>query len=308
MIVDATYLMNFTSRDLLNVNLNMMDPRLSYKYRANLGTQVPNPFYNYGTEDTFPGALRRQPTVAMSQLLRPYPQYGNITETSSDLGKYRYQSLQLRVQRSFQDGVSFLATYAYNREKSQVFYDDQDQYDRVLAWQDTVNPRHRLVAAATIEIPFGRDRKYGSDLPQVVDLALGGWQVSGVYTYRSGTYLRFGAMVAPEAVTKLGGTGRDTYWFDTTGFSVLPAFTRRANPWQYDNLTGPIWSNLDAVLSKRFTLPGSARLEFRIEAYNALNQIVWINPNVTIGASDFGRTTNQANAGRRLQAAFRLQF
>jgi hypothetical protein len=96
-------------------------------------------------------------------------------------------------------------------------------------------------------------------------------------------------MVAPENVTKIGGTGREEFWFDTTGFSVLPAFTRRANPWQYDNLTGPVYSNLDAVISKRFTLPGASRLEFRLEAYNALNQIIWTNPNVTIGASDFGR-------------------
>ena len=142
----------------------------------------------------------------------------------------------------------------------------------------------------------------------MLDLLLGGWQVSGVYTYRSGTYLRFGAMVAPENVTKLGGTGRENYWFDTTGFSVLPAFTRRANPWQYDNLTGPIYSNLDAVLSKRFELPGTSTFEFRLEAYNALNQIIWTNPNVTVGASDFGRSINQANAGRRLQLALRLQF
>ena len=158
-IVDVTYLMNFTSRDLLNVNLNMADPRLAFQYRANLGVQVANPFFNYGTEETFPGALRRQPTVATSQLLRPYPQYGDIVVTSADLGEYRYQSLQLRAQRSFYNGVSFLATYAYNREQSQVFYDDQDQYDRALTWQDTPNPRHRLVAAATIEIPYGRNRK-----------------------------------------------------------------------------------------------------------------------------------------------------
>jgi hypothetical protein len=78
--------MNFTSRNLLDINLNMMDPRLGYKYGAELSRTVANPFFNYGAVDTFPGALRRQANIAVSQLLRPYPQYGNITQTSTDLG------------------------------------------------------------------------------------------------------------------------------------------------------------------------------------------------------------------------------
>jgi hypothetical protein len=306
-VVDVTYLYNFTDRNLVDVNLNLMDPRLGFRYGANLGTQVANPFFNYATVDTFPGALRRQPTVATSQLLRPYPQYGNIIQTSTDFGRYRYQSLQLRVQRSFVGG-SLLATYANNREKSEIFYDDQDQYDRVLSWQETVNPRHRFVTAAAFDIPVGRNRRYGTDLPTALDVVVGGWQMSGVYTYRSGSFLRFGGMVAPQSVTKLGGVGRGNYWFDTTGFSVLPAFTRRANPNQYDNLTGPGFTNLDMMISKRFSVGRGMKAEFRLEAYNTLNTTIWANPNTTITSSDFGQTVAQANSGRRLQYALRLEF
>jgi len=39
-------------------------------------------------------------------------------------------------------------------------------------------------------------------------------------------------MQAPESVTMLKGVGKGNYWFDTTGFKSLAAYTRRANPWQ----------------------------------------------------------------------------
>lgn len=309
-VAEVTYFVNFVSRDLLSLNLNMMDPRLSYKYGVELTRSVANPFYNYGTVEIFPGALRRQAQVAVSALLKPYPHYGTITQTFTDLGKYRNHSFQIRVQRAFRQGFTFVASYANNLEKSMVFYDDQDQYDRKLMWLREVNARHRVVAAGTVQIPVGRGRVLGGGMPRALDALVGGWQLAGVYTYRSGQLLRFGAMVAPASVRKLGGVGAGAYWFDITGFNRLPAYTRRSNPWQYENLTGPSFLNLDAVLSKSFTLRENLRLEFRLEAYNALNNMNWANPTTSITASDFGKTNAHAagHYGRRLQYAFRLQF
>ena len=64
-VFDASYLINFIGRDGYTKNINMMDPRLSFKYGAALQATVPNPFFNYGTVDTFPGALRTRSTVAV---------------------------------------------------------------------------------------------------------------------------------------------------------------------------------------------------------------------------------------------------
>ena len=226
---------------------------------------MPNPFYNYGTVEQFPGALRRTATVARSQLLRPYPQYLNVIQTGTDLRKAKYQSLQLRLQRPFANGFSFLATYAYVKQESQWFYDEQDEYDGTLTWFDfsvtqagssgnpTVasDPQHRFVGAATVELPFGRGRKYGSDMSGFLDAIVGGWQVSGIYTYYSGVPLVFtGTMVAPQSVEKIGENGADKYWFDVTGFARQPAYTRRSNPWNYDGLTGPSYRNLDLTLAE----------------------------------------------------------
>ena len=132
-IADVTYFINFVSRDQYSLNLNMMDPRLSYKYGSALTQTVNNPFFNYGTPETFPGAsLRNARTVSVGSLLVPYPQYGTITQTGTDLRSARYQSLQLRGQRAFDHGFSLLATYAYVTTRSQWFYDPQDEYDSKL--------------------------------------------------------------------------------------------------------------------------------------------------------------------------------
>jgi hypothetical protein len=309
-IVDGEYLLNIVRNDMLTVNLNMADPRLTYQYKAELSKQVANPFYNYGAPETFPGGLRKLPTVSVATLLRPYPQYGNINQTFTDLGKYRSQSFRIRLQAPMQHGFTFLSSYAYNRARFQAWYDDQDQYDRLLTWQDDPNPLHRVVTSGSYHVPIGRGRMFAGGIPRALDYVIGGWQVAGIYTYRGGQLLNFGAMVAPESVNNLGGVGRGALWFDKTGFSNLPAYTRRSNPVQYSNLRGPSYSNIDMVLSKRFHIHEEMNLQFRLEAYNAVNNMNWANPNLTVTSSDFGATNAHygGHAGRRLRFMLRFEF
>jgi len=323
-VADITYFINFISHDQYSQNLNLIDPRLRYTFGAAVDQAVPNPFFNYGTIDTFPGALRRQASIPASQLLRPYPQYGDIIQTGTDLRKALYQSLQLRLQRAFSQGYSFLLNYAYVSQKSQWFYDEQDEYDGKLTWMDfsvsqagrtgapqvNADPKHRLAVAATLEIPVGRERMFGSKLPSFLNATLGGWQLSGIYNYTSGVPLIFGTMVAPSSVTKIGQVGTNQFWFDTTGFTRQPAFTRRSNPWYYDGLTGPRFSNLDLGLSKSFKLSDRMRLRIRLDAFNALNGMNWANPQLNVTASDFGRTNAQLPGyyGRQIQYSARVEF
>jgi hypothetical protein len=82
------------------------------------------------------------------------------------------------------------------------------------------------------------------------------------------------------------------------------------NPRYYDNLRGPTFHNVDAVLTKRFNIHERVKPEFRLEAYNAFNTLNWANPQVSITASDFGKTNAPAagNFGRQLRYAVRVEF
>jgi hypothetical protein len=310
-IVDASYLMNFISRDGYTKNLNMMDPRLSFQYGAQLTTAVPNPFLNYGTVDTFPGALRTRQTVSRADLLKPYPQYLSLLQDFTNGREARYHTLELRVQRPFYQGLSVLTGYAYVRGSRQEFYDNVDEYDGKFTWIDAPDPRHRLNVSVVWEVPVGRNKRIGSQLNPALDAVVGNWELAGIYRYESGQILRFNGMIAPSETPKtIGEVGAGKFWFDATAFRTLTAFTRRANPWQYESLKGPNYKNIDLALSKRVPLNRNVRLNFRIEAYNLLNGMNWANPNTTIGASDFGQVLRQADAyfGRQLQYTLRVEF
>jgi hypothetical protein len=78
----------------------------------------------------------------------------------------------------------------------------------------------------------------------------------------------------------------------------------------YPGITGPIQWNVDGTVSKIFPVGERFKLEFRFEAYNLTNSLMWGLPNMTVGNPLFGRSTTQVqdNRGREMQYTLRLQF
>ena len=287
-----------------NINLNMMDPAFRYEQKTAINTQVPNPFKNYLTVDKFPGALRNTSTVTIASLLVPYPQYGSITQTNTDGKKATAHTFEVRAQRPFVKGLSFLASYAYSNEQVQQWFDDVANYQVLTSggqdgwqWQPYPDvPRHRFTGAITWQIPVGKDRHWGSDMPTALDLVVGGWQYSLATRRYSGRPLLFGNYLV-SGNPKLDNPTRDK-WFDTSMFKVADAYTPRSNPAFYDGLNGPGWGVTDMTLTKMFNMGSRYRLEARIEAYNAFNNIIWDNPDLSISSSNFGKVTRKRGRAR----------
>lgn len=99
-------------------------------------------------------------------------------------------------------------------------------------------------------------------------------------------------------------------WFNTSGFSRLPAFTARTNPWQHAGLTHPGLMNLDTSIMKRLPTSEKYRLELRTDIFNTLNNMTWANPNTNVQSSQFGLSNNQlaGTFGRRAQLGLRFEF
>jgi hypothetical protein len=313
-IIDLNYFFNYGTRVPYDKNLNMADPAFRYEYKTLLNTQVNNPFRNYLTADKFPGQLRNTATVSLGSLLVPYPQYGTITQTNTDGRKMRTQTFEIRAQRPFAKGTSFLVSYAYNDEQRQEWFDDIAQY-RVFTtgegweWRPTDLPQHRVTGAMTWQIPIGRERAFLSNMPLALDLAIGGWQYTAATRYYSGRLLFFGNSYIVDGSPTLANPTRDR-WFDTSMFHTQDTFTPRNNPRFYDGLTGPSAFVTDMTLTKNFTLTGKYRLEARIEAYNAFNSIIWDNPDVDLASANFGKVTRKRidGAGREIQIGARFVF
>ena len=304
-VFDASYLMNFIGRDGYTKNLNMMDPRLSFKYRDALAGDGAESVFQLRDGRYVPGRPSHpangcgfRAAEAVSAVPQPDsrsgPTDGSRNITRSNCARSAHSSAACRC----------WPDYAYVRGSRQEFFDNVDEYDEVWTWTDVPDPRHRMNVSVVWDVPVGRDRAFGSGMNSALDAVIGGWELAGTYRYESGQYLRFGGMIAPADTPKtLGNVGAGNFWFDTTGFTQLPAFTRRTNPWQYDDLKGPNYKNVDLAFSKRVRLKGTSRLNFRLEAYNLLNNMNWGLPNTNITQSTFGQVLTQADAyfGRQLQ-------
>ena len=169
-------------------------------------------------------------------------------------------------------------------------------------------PGHRFTAALTWQIPLGRDRHFGSSMPSALDYVVGGWQYTVSNRSYSGRPLLFGNYLV-TGNPKVGNPTRDR-WFDTSMFAVADSYTPRSNPYYYEGLNGPGWSITDMTLTKMFRLNGNNRIEARFEAYNAFNQIIWDNPDLTLASANFGKVTRKRvdGNGREIQVGLRFIF
>ena len=309
-IAEATYFLNRTGQiNNVNYNINQIDPRIALQYGAATNVNIANPFYHLSIPNGTPGPLWNQSTIGVTQLARPYPQYGNLTVIDGiSGGSMVYHSLQLKVTKSFSNGYTMLVAYNYHVQTNQTFYDNVANYLQQFSSEDSGLPRHRLVASGTWVLPIGKGRPFLSNSSRLLDALVGGWNVAWIATWHSGNLLNFPAMlVNGDPTTSNPGPGA---WFNTSVFSLLPAYTRRTNPWYYSGIRGPQFFNIDGTLNKDFSITERVKVRMHLDAFNALNNMNWGNPNMTVGSSQFGKSTDiyPQDYGRRLQLGLRVTF
>jgi hypothetical protein len=310
-ILDVTYFLNKSSHiSVVNYDINQVDPRIALQNGAATNVQVTNPFYHLPIPNQSPGALWNQQTVSVLTLARPYPQYSGALTVIDGIngGDMTYHSLQIKAVKSFSSGYTLLAAYNYHVQWNQQFYDNVDNFLKKFTSEDSATPRHRMTVSGTWLLPVGKGRMFLSSSNRWVDALVGGWNLAGTGTYHSGTLLNFGGMLVSGDPT-ISNPGPNA-WFNTSVFQILPAYTRRTNPWYYSGIRGPQFFNIDGSLYKDFAITEKIKLQLHLDAFNALNNMNFNNPNMSVTSSQFGRSTDiyPQDFGRRLQLAARIEF
>jgi hypothetical protein len=308
-VVSATYFLNLGQKWYAQA-LNMPNPQYLTANESALTQTVANPFYHYQSNTVVPGPLWNQPNVTLSQLLVRYPQYGSLVEMGRCCAPERYNSLEFKAQKVFSKGYNFLVTYVYIRERSAWnTLTDYSEYANQFNWLDSNQPRHRFNAAGTYELPFGKGRTYLSGINRVGDALIGGWQLTGLLTMMSGDYVTFnggsGELTNPQSGNLIASgnpciANPSPYnWFNTSVFQPIPsnvAFTPRTNPYTYNCLTGPHFWTVDATVLKSFPITERVRLDLKMNAYNAFNNLNRGDPGTGIGPG-FGQALYQGAPG-----------
>jgi hypothetical protein len=311
MVLDVTYFYNHTSEVFqTDYNINQVDPNIYYTNKEATLAVIDNPFYDKFPVEKFPGSLRYQPQVGVTELARPFPAYGDIFVTNGvPGGAMKYQALQIKLQKNYSQGLSLLAGYSYHVEKDETFYDNIATYTRQFSWQNGTSYRHRISGAGTWDVPVGKGRTFMATSNPVVNAIVGGWRVSGVVLWRSGNLMSFGGMLWNGTSPKISNPTPEK-WFDTSVFERLPNYTPRTNPWDFAGVRGPGVFTTNGSLSKDFHLTERLRMQLKADAFNLFNNMSWGDPSTNVDDSNFGQITNQANLtfGRRVQLGVRLEF
>jgi len=271
-----------------------------------LGATVPNPFY--GLNPVYPQK------ITVSDLLRPFPEFGDITETQP-IGYSWYHALQLRGEKRFSAGVSAGVSYTFSKNMDATGF--LNAADPVINRSiSSLDRPHRFNLHAIVELPFGKGRKLASHLPTAVDYVIGGWQLNTIFTYQTGAPQSFGNIIFLGNLHDIPLSSDErsvSRWFNTdagfvTASNQQPASNVRLFPKYLAGVRGDGQTVWNAGISKQIPIRERTKLEFRFEGYDVMNHPNFSDPNTTVTSSAFGTVTGQAGLSREFQGALKVTF
>jgi hypothetical protein len=303
---------------------------------AALGTYVPNPYHGVINS---PGCGICGPTITADNLLKRYPQFNGVTFTMPPVANSIYNAFQLKVEKRLSNGLSMLITYTNSKSIDDAsigtntgwiggFAKLRDpnnlKLERSLSEWDIPQ---LFQIAYLYQLPFGKGKKWGTSWNPVVNAFLGGWQTNGMWRFDNGQPISISAAgtVVPDSYG--GGTPNQTgtlkvnpksQWF-TNGYfanasdvlSIPPNYTIGNAPRMEPNTRVPGTHNATLSVFKDFSLNKmreGSRLQFRAEAFNALNHPQFGNIASQFNSGGFGDVQSQVNVPRQVQVALKLIF
>jgi hypothetical protein len=241
------------------------------------------------------------------------------------VGASRYNALQVSVRKTASQNLAFQLSYTLSKAIDDVCgiganCNTQNVYNRTSdAGLSDTNQTNNFTGSFTVLSPFG---KPGSGGNKALAVLAGGWSLNGIlslhsglpYTVVSNTSILNDGGLNNERANLVGnpnsGAGRVAEWFNVSAFADPAPYTfgnSRPNAWNTD------WGrNLDISLFRQFHLGlgENKYFEFRAEAYNVFNSIIFGYPNSNIDNVNAGQVTSAAPATlpRQLQMGLKFYF
>ncbi|CAN5591658.1 hypothetical protein BH23ACI1_BH23ACI1_21160 [soil metagenome] len=258
------------------------------------------------------------------------PALASISTTASR-GRATYNALQSTFKRRLSGGLDVVANYTFSKALSNnrgyfgtgpvagdgAYPRDSNNIDLNYgpAWFDA---RHLFSMAGSYDLPFGRQRQFGSGWNRAVDAVAGGWSLSfaGIartgfpitVTDSAGRSLR--ASRSREHPDRIGSGKVDNptvdRWIDRDAFQS-PALGQLGNSGVGILRMAGYW-NVDLAVRKQFATTGRQYLLFTAEMFNALNHVNLGPPQANIQSTVFGTITSSVGDPRIVQFVVKYYF
>ena len=263
-----------------------------------------------------------------------------------------YHALQLELRRRLARGLALQANYTYGKALADFDGDENTLINDTRA-SSVINPRyskgeflprHQVNTNWIWELPFGAGKKHLTG--GLGARVFGGWQVTGLFSLRSGLPLSITSNVGtfhrgaisddntvslPTGITAgeiraLAGR-RDfaagVFWLDPcmsafnniecAGADAVQGAFGLPRPGELGELGqtpffGPGRVLLDMGLAKRTRVRERYDVEFRWEVFNVLNHANFANPVTNITSASFGQISRTVSAPRLMQFALKVNF
>ena len=260
---------------------------------------------------------------------------GSSMPTWMNAGDADYHGVSFSLRRAFSQGVSFDFNYTLSHSIDNASAAEGGSGQSGAAIQNVFNPgdfrgssdfdiRHLVNVDVVYELPVGKGKALLGSAPGWVDEILGGWQISSVMRFSSGL----------PSIVQGSYTWNTNYWLNslaipTASFNVRNGYDNSGNPSLFsstdaansftDAYPGGVGSralvrlkgmtNFDIGVAKSFRLPWEGhRIQFRAEAYNAFNNVNFVQPSLTLqNPAIFGEYQSTAPP-REMQFALRYEF
>jgi hypothetical protein len=261
--------------------------------------------------------------------------FGNVKNTAS-VGNMNYNALQVVLQKRYSHGLEAQVSYTYEK----CMTDDDGYYGTWGTttqagpsgnyWQNLYNPAgdyarcywdstHVISAYAVYELPFGRGKQFGHDMPSVANAIVGNWSINPIVSWHTGFPLSLygasnsgtgspenrpdcnGPVTYPKTVSVQG-----IQWFGQGSFSQ-PAAGTFGNCAAQGPVIGPGYTDVDISMQKNFPITETMRVQFRTDFLNVFNHPNFAVPNDTCCSGTFG-VSNATQDARQLQFALKFYF
>jgi hypothetical protein len=284
----------------------------SHDLRLNQGAQ--------GNTDPTPGP------VATEAARRPYP-YITPTFYDRSVGQSKYNSFQFRLQQRETHGLTYIISYtrsksmdngcsgSFGAEGCEIQTPYNTNLDRSVSGFDLPNI---FAGSFVYDIPVGKGKAFTTH-NRFADYVIGNWQIGGILSIHSGSPFDVTVSNGDTAGTGNGTEranlllsnpylkGQDpTAYLNPAAFGV-PASETYGNLGR-NSLRTDSFHNLDLSLTRRFPIKERVNVEFRADAFNISNSVIFGQPNSTLGNSNFGIITGTANGERQIQFSMKLLF